>query len=283
MYRSTSSRVPATRSSWNRNDTLRCCAARISSFVRQVPQLALERPDRLLAGRVHELLVGLAFLALVERVLEAPTPRSALWSVVRERRMLVERVLEAGREVDLGRLDRREAVEQLVGQRRRAVLHGARQPVRPRDLAELAEDLEVELDLGHAAVGERHAAVARPGLDAHLRDPDRARRARVQLAPVAVEVRLELLDGRVLVADLADLAADADRHAVGLERPDEVRQLGRPDVVLALLFVDRSASTGRPASRSRCRCCDSRRRARAGRRARSPRSSPPGRPRTSWR
>ena len=40
------------------------------------------------------------------------------------------------------------------------------------------------------------------------------------------------------MADLADLAADADRHAVGLERPDEGRQLGRPDVVLALLFVD---------------------------------------------
>ena len=40
------------------------------------------------------------------------------------------------------------------------------------------------------------------------------------------------------MADLADLAADADRHAVGLERPDKGSQLGRPDVVLALLFVD---------------------------------------------
>ena len=40
--------------------------------------------------------------------------------------MLVQRVLEAGREVDLGRLDCREAVEQLVGEGRGAMLDGAR-------------------------------------------------------------------------------------------------------------------------------------------------------------
>ena len=79
--------------------------------------------------------------------------------------MLVERVLEAGREVDLGRLDRREVVEQLVGQRGRAVLDGAGEPVRAGDLAELAEDLEVELDLGDAAVraAARRRATCRSG------------------------------------------------------------------------------------------------------------------------
>ena len=41
----------------------------------QVPQLALEWPDRLLARRVHELLIGLVRLPFVEGVLEAPSRR----------------------------------------------------------------------------------------------------------------------------------------------------------------------------------------------------------------
>ena len=60
----------------------------------------------------------------------------------------------------------------------------------------------------------------------------------VELAPVAVEVGAQLRDRGVLRPDLADLAADADRDAVGLERPDERGQLGRAAVVLALLLVD---------------------------------------------
>ena len=102
---------------------------------REVPELALERADRLLARRVDELLVGLAVLALVGGVRVAPGLDLAM-ELLRERRMLVERVLEAGGEVDLGRLDRREAVEQLVGQGRCAVLDGAGQAVlAARDLA----------------------------------------------------------------------------------------------------------------------------------------------------
>ena len=49
---------------------------------------------------------------------------------------------------------------------------------------------------------------------------------------------MQLRNGRVLGPHLADLATDADRHAVRLERPDERRQLGRPPVVLALLLID---------------------------------------------
>ena len=153
---------------------------------REVPQLALERPDRLLAGRVDELLVGLAVLALVGRVRVAPGLDLAV-ERLGEGRVLVERVLEPGREVDLGGLDRREAVEQLVGQRRRAVLDGARQPVvTTGHLAELAEDLEVELDLGDATVRERHAAVAGAGLDADLAD---ARSRRAPAPPARVDSR----------------------------------------------------------------------------------------------
>ena len=62
-------------------------------------------------------------------------------------------------------------------------------------------------------------------------------RARRQLAVVAVEVRPQLVGGRVVLADLADLAADAHRDAVGLEAADERGQLRRAEVVLALLRV----------------------------------------------
>ena len=155
------SRDPLTPSSVNRNEILRRCEARISSFVGQLPELALERADRLLAGRVDELLVGLARLALVGGVGEAPGLDLAM-ERLGERRVLVERVLEAGREVDLGGLDRREVMEQLVRQRRRTVLDRTGQTVLAGHDAELAKDLEVELDLGDAAVGQRHAAVDVP-------------------------------------------------------------------------------------------------------------------------
>ncbi len=76
-----------------------------------------------------------------------------------ERRVLVERVLEPRREVDLRRLDRREVMEQLIGQRRGTVLDGTRQPVRPRHITQPPEHVEVELDLRHAATGQRDATV----------------------------------------------------------------------------------------------------------------------------
>jgi hypothetical protein len=95
---------------------------------RQLPQLALERTERLLARLVDELDVVVRGLALVERVAEAPR-LDFVQEIGRERRMVVERVLEARGEVDLGRLDPREAVEELVGQGRRAVLDGAGEAV----------------------------------------------------------------------------------------------------------------------------------------------------------
>ena len=67
-----------------------------------------------------------------------------------------------------------------------------------------------------------------PGLDAHLgQAAASASGAAIELAAVAIEVRAQLLLGRVLLADLADLAADADRHAGRLVLADERRQLGR--------------------------------------------------------
>ena len=218
MYAAIISRDPLTPSSVNRYAILRRCAARISSFVASSQSWRLNGPIAFLRVVYTNCWSVWSGLALVGGVGEAPGLDLAV-QLVRERRVLVERVLEAGREVDLGGLDGREAVEQLVGQRRRAVLDGARQPVLAGDHAELAQDLEVELDLGDAAAGQRHAAVARPGLDADLaRCPVAPGRRASSSRAVAVEVGAQLLDRRVLRADLADLAADADRDAVGLER-----------------------------------------------------------------
>src|SRR4029079_10707976 len=101
----------------------------------EVPELPLERPDRLLPGRVDELLIGLLGLPLVERIREAPRLDLAL-----ERRgevgVLEERVLEPGREMDLGRLDRRKSMEQIIRERGGAVLDGAGKPGRAGNLAE---------------------------------------------------------------------------------------------------------------------------------------------------
>ena len=127
-------------------------------LLRQLPELSLERPEGLLAGRVDELLVGLVRLSLVCGIGVAPRLDLAV-EAGRERRVLEECVLKPGREVDLGRLDRREAIEELVRQGLGAVLDGPRQTVLPCDHAELAQDLEIKLDLGDAAVGERDAAM----------------------------------------------------------------------------------------------------------------------------
>src|SRR3954453_4170528 len=96
--------------------------------------------------------------------------------------MLVQRVLEARREVDLCGLDGREAVEQLVRQGRRSVLDGTRQPVLASDDTEFAKDLEVELHLRHTAVRKRDTAVRGAGLDTALGDAAGAGRTGFELA-----------------------------------------------------------------------------------------------------
>src|SRR2546426_6746503 len=90
-------------------------------LLRQLPELSLERPQCLFPSRVDELLVGLVRLSLVCGIGEAPRLDLTV-EAGRERGMLVQRVLESRGQVDLGRLDGREAVEELVRQRRRAVL-----------------------------------------------------------------------------------------------------------------------------------------------------------------
>src|SRR4051794_4441716 len=118
---------------------------------RQLPELALEGPKGLLARLVDELGVVIVGLALVGGVREAPGLDLGM-KVLRKRGVFVQRVLEARGQVDLGRLYLREAVEELVGQRRRTVLYGTGESVRARDLAQPLERAEIELDLGNAAI-----------------------------------------------------------------------------------------------------------------------------------
>src|SRR5438128_1421852 len=68
---------------------------------RQVPDLFLERSDRLLAGLVEELALGLALRLLVRHPLEEPALDFPLQRK-RERGMVVDHVLELGGEVNLG-------------------------------------------------------------------------------------------------------------------------------------------------------------------------------------
>ena len=135
---------------------------------RQLPQLALERAERLLARLVEELDVRLAVLALVGAVVEAPR-------------------LDLGEQVAPGRRGARRARSgsRWRGGSRRSRPAGKRwksssgsveapcwtAPARPYVRATSPKPLEraeVELDLRHAATGQRHAAVAGARLDAHL-------------------------------------------------------------------------------------------------------------------
>ena len=131
--------------------------ARISSFVSSSQSWRLNGPIAFL--RVVYTNCSSVWPALRSSAAFVKHQASICGSDLREGRVVEERVLEPGREVDLGGLDRREAVEQLVGQGRRAVLDRARQPVLAGDDAELPEDLEIELDRRDGAVRKRDTAV----------------------------------------------------------------------------------------------------------------------------
>ena len=91
-----------------------CPGHRGLHVVRQIPEPTLERPERLLARLVEELLVCVGGFALFLRILPQP-----LVNLLPERRRQVieQHVLEVGGEVNLCRLGRREIVERRVGQR----------------------------------------------------------------------------------------------------------------------------------------------------------------------
>ena len=134
--------------------------------------------------------------------------------------MVEERVLEAGREVDLGGLDLRESVEQLVGQRRGAVLDASARPVPTGGLAQLSRTSKSRATSATPPSGSGTPPWVVPVWTAAFEIPGRPAPRRSSSPAVALEVRDQLLDGRVLLADLADLAADADRLVLRLVLAD---------------------------------------------------------------
>jgi len=118
------------------------------------------------------------------------------------------------------------------------VLDGPGQAVLATHGGEPLQRPEVELDLRHAATGQRDAAVGGTCLDAHLGESHgRLTGLLMQLAAEPVQVCPQLLFRRVLLALLADLATDTDRDAIRLLVPDERRDLRCASIVLALLLV----------------------------------------------
>src|SRR5450432_5203 len=135
-------------------------------ILRQIPQIALEGPERLLPTLVVELLVGVALLSFLLRILIEPfvDPPAKLG-----RHLLEENVLKVRREVNFRGFDAREVVERALGKGRRAVLHRARHSeVIASNLRERLERVEIELHIRDAAVWKNDAAVRRPRLHRDL-------------------------------------------------------------------------------------------------------------------
>src|ERR1035437_309590 len=207
---------------------------RRGGFAAQGPQLFLERPERLLARLVDELLVRVARLPLVGGVRAQPGVHLFAQG---GRNEVVEHVLEARREMDFRRLDAREVVERPVGERRGAVLHGAREVIRTtRFLAQRLERIEVELHVRDGTVGEHHTTMRRAALHGDLRQPGHARRLRGERPVVAVHDGAEFRHGGVLRANLADFAAERDVHALRLQRAHVARDVHADLVVQPLLL-----------------------------------------------
>src|ERR1044071_8364324 len=209
---------------------------------RQRPEALFQRAEAFFACFINEVLGGLpvdllggAFLAQI--IVDFFFHRRG------ESRIVVEHVLKTRRQVDLRAAALREMVEGLLRQRRCAVLHRAGEAVfLPRDLGELLQRVEVELHARDRSVGQRDAAVRRAGLNADLADAFEALGAFVEFFAVAIHVGLELLDGAVFLAHLADLAAYRYRDALGLQAAHMRGQLGRDPAVVLLLRANRGAA-----------------------------------------
>src|SRR6266496_2838659 len=221
-----------------RERLLQVCPDPLAHVFGEIPHPPLERPHRLLAALVDELLLGGALLQLVLAL--GLDPRVDLGAQVgRQPGVVEDDGLEIGGEMDLDRLARREAPERLRRQGGGAVLHRAAQPVlRPRLLRERLQRVEVDLHLGDGAVRQDHATVAGAGLHGDLADPHVGAEA-FESAQVPVHERPQLVDVAVLAAHFADLGADRGGDARGLAVADELGQLGRALDVDALLRVER--------------------------------------------
>ena len=202
--------------------------SRSSALGGQRPQLPLERAERLLASLVQELLVGLVGLALVGAVGDAPAHHLGRGASSGRPPLVVQDVLEAGGQVDLG--GRRWSGSGGTPRPAGCCAPCCTAPARPYSSRATVEGGAACrsrcLTSATLPSGSDDAAVAGAGLDADLAD-----RPGVPVpcssAVVAVQVGAQLLLGRVRLPHLADLAADADRHARPAERRGSARSAPR--------------------------------------------------------
>ena len=152
--------------------------------------------------------------------------------------MIQECVRESGGQVDLNRLRLGKVVEHFIRQRAGAMLDRAAGTMKAGALAQVSQRIEIHSHLGLAAVRQQNTAVgcarchtdlAQPGVIAQF----------AQRSLVAVNIRVQLRYRRVLFADFADLAAQADGDALRLQVADELGEHGRAQVVFPLLLVQR--------------------------------------------
>ena len=153
--------------------------------------------------------------------------------------MIEQDVLEAGGEMDLCSAHLWEAVEEIFGECRRAVLHRTGKAAGASQLAELLKHREVECDLSDAAAWERHTAVARAGLYRNFAQTTRSGAAAGEGDIEFVEVGGKLFGGGVLMPDLADLTTHADLNAGRLQLTNEGDRLGGANGIHALLLWHR--------------------------------------------
>src|SRR5690348_5394 len=204
---------------------------------RQIPELLLEGPDRLLPALVDELFFGVALLPLLLTLRLHPRVHLGAQRG-REPGMIEHHGLEVRGEVDLDRFAQREVAEGVGRQGGGAMLYRAPQAVGgTRFLRERLQGGEIELDFRDGAVGQHDAPMAGAGLHGNLADAVLHAQAMAR-ALVPTHERLELVHVRILPAHFSDLGADRHGNALRLALPDVLRQLGGALVVRPLLLVE---------------------------------------------
>src|SRR5262245_53681620 len=121
------------------------------------------------------------------------------------------------------------------------MLHRASETVvLARESRQLLERLEIDRDvLANRPIRVDESAMSGTGLDADLAQSDGAWPPLGELAIETLHVAMQLVDVRVLAADLADLAANGHGHPVGLDAADEIGKLHRLSDVDFLLRFER--------------------------------------------
>ncbi len=119
------------------------------------------------------------------------------------------------------------------------MLYRAARPVIAGALAQHLERIKVHRHLGDGTVRQHDPAVAGARLHADLAQAGQIAAHRRQRLLVAADIGVQLFGRGVLLAHLADLAAQANGHARGFQVAHELGQFRRAQIVVLLLLVQR--------------------------------------------